>query len=520
MPLRQYKLTDERRVTPLGSTTKSQVLLETAVYFNLVLRSSQELSFTLAKAMEQTRSLTLMFVILFLAVCSPMTQGKLFALRDKETSKPCILVDAHFVLDLAAVRDDKIVAKTQVSSDDGGIRVKGSCGDLSGVLDLFHPNGVNWVLEFHQDRNKQVYLNRTLQFIPNKVFGQAVPLNQYQLMDERRVTPLGNTTKSYECQVTRIVNYQPKTVTTTKSNFRASAHIFHFHAQAFNVYNGSFSPAVLCKAARVTPLTPEVFTTTTQALNTGASPTPKPGPSQPPVNLYTATDGNITCIALRAALTLKIVYYDEDDRLWKVAKLFVPEDATSSGNCKRSATSQELSISFFEHWYLTFIFSTTQKNLLEALTPSTTNDKNRNPPEYRMTSITLTGVVDKEKFPGTGALWPPGTEFVFTGSASDFPEVPSNKNYFKCESSADTVLTSDAAIEHQKLEVKAFNTDNSADFSGPAARCAADSNGPSNKSFTGVVVGCVLAVFVVLSVIVFVMWRIRRRRRQNYQNIQ
>ena len=462
--------------------------------------------------MEQTRSLILKVVVVFLTVCSPVTQGKLFILEDKETSKPCILVDVEFVLDLTAVRGDKIVAKARVSSEDEGVGIGGSCGDTSGILDLSYLNGVNWVLKFRQDPDKQVHLNRTIQFIPNKVFGQAVPVTQYQLMGDSRVTSLGNTANSYECPVTEIVNYQPLAVTTIKTNFTATAHVSYFHAQAFNLYDGSFTSQVfLCIAARaatqaseVNSASTEVLKTTTEALNTT---TPKPCPAGPPVNLYTVRGGDTTCIVLKAALTLNIKYPVEGKGKTKITKLFVPADATISGNCKLSATSQELSISFFKNWKLNFFFVISKKSLLESLTLST-NDKH---PKYRIGRIELFGVADKEKFPG--ATWPAARKLNFTSGKINLPEVGTTEDYYKCESSLSSTLLSDATVESQKLEMKAFNTDNNVDFYGRAAQCAAD----TWRIHRYIIAGCVVAALLVSCFIFFmVMSAIRKRHYRSF----
>ena len=467
--------------------------------------------------MKKTRYLTFMVSLVFLAVCSQVTQGKLFVLKDKETSKPCILVDVDFVLDLAAVKGKKVVAKAEVSSDDEGIRVSGSCGDISGVLDLFYPNGVNWVLKFRQDEKKQAYLNRIIQFIPQKVFGKAVPVIDYQLMDDRGVTDLGNATNSYECPVPETVKYQPVTVTTNTTNFTATADVSYFHAQAFNVYNSSFSPAVLCKAALTTTSAPKVNTTlpavnTTEVVNTTTSPTPKPAPSKPPVKLYTVKQDGITCIALKAALTLNIKYPVEGKGKTKMTKLFVPEDATSRGTCNLTATTQELSISFYKNWKLNFYFSSNPKNSIVPLS-SSTNGKH---PRYKISRIEVFGLSDKTRFPGT--TWPENTPLNFTNNKSNFPEVPTAKKYYKCVSNLDTKLTSEASVESQQLEVKAFNADNNADFTGPAAQCAADSGSSRKKTY--IIVGCVLAAIVVLSFIVFVVMRVMKKRRENYHTLQ
>ena len=489
--------------------------------------------------------MTLIVLLVSLATYSTVIQGKLFVLNDPETGKPCILVDVDFTLDLAAVRSEKVISMAQISSEDDGIQIDGSCGNHSAVLNFFFPQKVNWALKFKQDKN-EAFLNRLVQFVPKSVFGEKVPISDYQLMDDPGVKELGNASYSYECPVAEIVEYEVVTVTTKTTNFTVTANVSYIHAQAFNIKKGNFSPSFICKGALTTPgptssktsasvnqttLTVQITTVTqkasTSSNHSSKSPTPttqtspsapskEPSPPptsspKPPLKLYTVKDGNITCIALQAALALDINYPVEGKGTTKTAQIFVPQDAKSSGNCKLSSTSQDLTISFFKDWELTFVFSTTKKNSLESLISSPNEDQPKHP-EYKISQIELAGSSDKDKFPGT--TWPAGQKFNFKTEKPNYPDVNSNKDYYKCDSTLKTELTPDATVESQKFEVKAFNRDNKVDFSGSAAVCAADSG--SSKKKTYIIVGCVLAAIVLIAFIAFVVMRVIKKRRENY----
>ncbi|GFR86065.1 hypothetical protein ElyMa_004190200 [Elysia marginata] len=258
--------------------------------------------------MDQTKPVTLSFLVLFLAACLSITQGKLFSYKASEEAEPCILADVDFTLYLAAERQGETPVDALVTSEDENIKVFGNCGPYSAILELIFPSGVNWFLTFRQEDDQEASYIQLVQITPEKLFGEAVPVKDPQLLSDPHIIDLGNATKSYECPVPEVVEYEPLTVTTTTFNFTAIANVSYLHVQGFNVIDGNFSTSVLCNAAMTTvspALTNASFTTpsntytkvettlapeTTTAAPTSTSmkPTPKPTSSpKPPLKLYT-----------------------------------------------------------------------------------------------------------------------------------------------------------------------------------------------------------------------------------------
>lgn len=453
-----------------------------------------------------------------------------FITLSENGESPCMLLDINFTMAFTEYYNDVLTAS--ISRTESDVQdLFGSCANTA--FALIFPDKTQWIFWFHQNSNGSQLIT-SLQFAPSSIFqNNTSGLDIISLQDE---APLEffNIIFSYECDKLRLFRYNKVADTTEKHNYIAQATISSFHFQAFDLNSKTSSQSILCLQdntataisstnATTSPhnstsnstSTPPSTLTTDQSTETSTLNNPTVAPttaSKPPINNFTVSGNNVTCILLQGAFRIDINYEtNSSEASTNTVSVDIPANATGWGNCSQSFDSQSLVISFFDNWSLEFIFT------LEEAVPTSivaaTSDAS-----YGITNVTLIYVVLPELFPESAI--PPNTKVTastHSSSVADYPRKSSSKAFYQCESNIDVKIQDGVTLQTSKLRFIAFNNNNNnITFEGNPENCLADE--PTSHSVP-IVVGCLLAGLGVLVSTVYVICKCRNKQRRSYSGI-
>ncbi|XP_005096252.1 lysosome-associated membrane glycoprotein 1 [Aplysia californica] len=455
-------------------------------------------------------SINLIAILVLISGSLMLSHAVYFSYAPKGSpDEPCILLDIDFNITMKIYENGTEVATAVRTDDDQGITVQGSCGIVSTLI-LRFSNGTSWSFLF-KNKDGVVSLDRLVQFRPNQLFGPSFPYKDYISFDDPGIATISDENSSYSCVSTQRTEYNPVGVLPENVTFTVVSVESNIRAQGFNVKDGQFGPPSSCSAdlTSTSPVTGASNSTTpTTTPSTTATPSP-PTTLQPlpPVNNYTVQGENSTCIVLLGAIDISITYEaNTSTGIVKRTPTFqVPPNANASGDCDSIPTSQELVISFYNGWSLTFTFDTDKE------TQDLASEENMS---YRISNITVTYVIDQQNFPD--AVIPEGTVITAAPAAGEdnFPSKSGDTGFYKCNTNLRLTISDDVKMDTRFLEFKAFNADGNANFSGNPNVCNAD--GDSDNTIP-IIVGSVLGGLLLIVIVIFFVCRYKRNSK--YQEI-
>ncbi|KAF8792384.1 Lysosome-associated membrane glycoprotein 1 like protein [Argiope bruennichi] len=223
-------------------------------------------------------------------------------------------------------------------------------------------------------------------------------------------------------------------------------------------------------------------TTTSQPDTTTPSPSPttlppstttkSPKPPTPAEGSWNVTEGNLTCIRADLEIRFQIIVQD------RVEYIALSPNATSSGNCKLSDTTQELELED-SNYKLTMIF---EKDSTNAYLRNITFNYNL----------------------------PDGSGLVYNDTKLFSVKIG---NSYMCDSSNDVIFRN-VTMEVLRIRIQAFGSIGNKDF-GIAEKCEADN---TVNDMVPIAVGIALLVLVVVVLIAYFVGR-RRSRQKGYQSV-
>ena len=166
----------------------------------------------------------------------------------------CLRVDAELSVLVTAWKGDKSISEKNVDTMKFH---SGSCEASHAILILNCTLGQDTMFRYSFEREGDaVMLLYSFSFFPTDVFHGLPDMKDYMYYGfaspERKV---GTVESSYKCDrkqtIQLVKNYQPNE--TANYNFSVQLNIKKIHAQAFNMKNSTFSPAVYCPAEASNP---------------------------------------------------------------------------------------------------------------------------------------------------------------------------------------------------------------------------------------------------------------------------
>ena len=413
---------------------------------------------------------------------------------------PCVMLDVKFKIEVTASENGKQIASKTLTQDDEDIKANGTCSESNANIGILFTEKTVWSIFYEEQDDPPLAMYRVMQFVPKELFGTTVDVTEPVGFSDQRGIFLNNKKSSYKCDKTDEWGYEVYTPV-GRYDFTVTVTVYNIQTQGYGLTERKYGEAEVCPDPG--PVPPTLI--------------PVPGPDAP-VNIYSVTQDNVTCIVMETSLTLVIEYDVTTSDKKKTATVNVPKDARASGTCKGESGNQVLVITFLNGWELTFTFSKA-KNSLESF-PLKTPSKKVEEQFYRISNITLLLVVDKRIFPdhkiGEGAK----VLEVPASQKPDFPHKSAGMEYYRCNSETKNVLKKGVEVRTQHLEFKAFSAESKPGFAGKGDVCSNDDHHKKGGSNAGLVAGLVITAIFVAGIAFFLVVMIARRRRLQYDNIQ
>ncbi|XP_053403358.1 lysosome-associated membrane glycoprotein 1-like [Mercenaria mercenaria] len=496
---------------------------------------------------------------LFIAI----VHGAHFEFSDGQ--QPCILLDIDATFDLSM--------GTQMAdpfSIEGANKTASQslCGSetTSALLSLrLFPTDEPLKINFRRDESTQsVSMSVVLTLDPPKHFENASEIVPFELEDSLDL-PIGMINMSFKC------NSQQEMVFNQDPGYSMSMKITNLHVQAYDIENGTFSPAIECDQdfattdqtttptpastmeeqttepinptttmkTETTPETPATIvpeTTTPETNATSPEPepetttptpeqettTPEPVPTTTPklIPKYEVKDGDKVCVLVQGEIKFNI-NYERNDNKTDTQNIPLPEDAKVTGQCNYNGTNttQEFKVSFFnDKWSFSAFISQDEENLLKS-SGSLLQDLKAEP-SYSWKKIQLTYVVDTEHFdePKESDI---GKEQTVIKNEDQGVFRASDEGSYKCNTVETVELDEEVSMDLENFQYKAFGTDESADFpNNDVSECAADKGGDDDDDddhTVAIVLGSVFGglAFIILIVVIGVC--VKRRKQRDYE---
>ncbi|XP_045201318.2 lysosome-associated membrane glycoprotein 1-like [Mercenaria mercenaria] len=374
---------------------------------------------------------------------------------------------------------------------------EGNCSGTPYLVIKFHVDNATLRFDFNNDSGK-VDLKMTLNFRPDVVFKNNTDKKQVKIS-----VPLmaGSTEKAFKCNSEQKA---PGKKMVGKDEYKITYRITNLKTQGYGVENGTYSkdteecpedtPTTVPPNTTVTTAPPNT-TVTTAPPNTTVTTHPPTTTTQPPnapkVTLY-ATDGNKTCAMMQGAFTFMIPY-NTSKKGTESAKVEIPQNVKSEGNCMNQNMIDILKATFGGGWEMDFVFRgdgtyiwLDQLNMTvvynETLFPDIVKDKN-------------------------------GTNATFSAKFDNAFKAKKEGSYL-CDSETTTTITSGITMKTKDFQYTALQ-DNVTKFSDKnVAECSADAK---TSSIVPIAVGAALAGLVVIVLIAYLIGR--RRNRKGYESV-
>lgn len=209
--------------------------------------------------------------------------------------------------------------------------------------------------------------------------------------------------------------------------------------------------------------------------------------ASPPQNNYTVTNGDTTCIVMTAGIQLTIPYPGQTQNFSQT--IDVDSNATNTGICDSSKTSETLEIHFNTGWNLTFVFSNYK-------------DKHTNVTYFYTDQINFAYTLDADHFPH---LDNSTTDIkVYTHLDNDTLSASINGSY-QCQTNQTLGLNNGIILTFFNMQCRAFGSGNSSWFSdSEISVCPVEGMYiPETDVKVAVTVGIALGVLLVATIVVY-----------------
>ena len=190
-----------------------------------------------------------MALTLSLSVLLGQTQARLFKFQKPGTTETCAMADLEFTVEVQAVKDRKLVASKNLTSDDEGITVTGMCKSPVSQLLLKYHDHTFWYIAFQpsKDQQKPYAQYRGFQFIPTEVFGSSVSVSTQEIFYDPRPVFQDSVSDSYYCAIKDQTNYLSTKPATGDFSFRVNVTVNLIESQGINIKDDKFGPRENCK---------------------------------------------------------------------------------------------------------------------------------------------------------------------------------------------------------------------------------------------------------------------------------
>ncbi|XP_060593832.1 uncharacterized protein LOC132748279 [Ruditapes philippinarum] len=514
-------------------------------------------------------------ICLFFGFLMCTVQSAKFEFRDGQQA--CILLDIDASFDLSQGTE-----KADPFSIDGANVTAGQslCGTemTTAVLSLkLFPSGESFKINFRKDLNSRtVSMSTVLNIEPKKHFENASEILPFELENSIDL-PIGMTNMSYIC------NSEQKMFFNQDPGYSMTMSITNLHVQAYDIENGEFSTALECSqddftsppttappdeptttsitpetttpetpitivpetttpeapvtlipetTTQETPASLEPETTTVNPIDNSTSPEPETmSPSNEPetttaevietttpikIPKYEVKDGDVVCIVVQGKIRFEI-QYERNDNQMGTSSIDLPKEAKVSGACtyNETNTTQELIITFFnDTWSFTVLIAEDAANMLKRTGPYLQDLQAET--SYSWQNIELKYVIDEQfddpKTPGQ-------KKNVTKDVAGNFKASPEGS--YRCNTGETIQLGEDLYVDLTEFQYKAFNTDDSGDFSNNGTTaCPADNpdnDGDDDDDTVAIVLGSVFGGLAFIILVVAIGVCVRRNRYKNYE---
>ncbi|GFN73994.1 hypothetical protein PoB_000050000 [Plakobranchus ocellatus] len=374
--------------------------------------------------------------------------------RVKKDNKTCALLSLDGNLELTASQNASQVGKEDLPFSGATLIADSTCKLIK--LNLSKSAQV-WFQFDNDQQNWKVTPVST--FIPEQVFGDAVNDTTALVLNAKplEVFPM---TSSYLCKSSAQLNFVPRTEP-KDYNFTVTATINNFQIQSLNAE--SFS---------------------TKEKECVADTKPKD---------YECKSGNKTVIMMEGNFTLDISYFKEEGgKVQNVTKTIIvpaPENATTEGSCDVKATTQSLSIKFFDTWAINFVFTKKDSS-------------------YSVTNTSVVYTFD-DNLPGHNETGSVTVNFAFS---NDYLKASAD-GYYICNAYLNNTKNG-VTLSSKNFKYRAFD-ENGKGFEGNVSECSADED---TSSVVPIAVGAALAGLVVIVLIAYLIGR-KRTRKTGYESV-
>nr|XP_022336138.1 uncharacterized protein LOC111132600 [Crassostrea virginica] len=411
------------------------------------------------------------------------------------SDNPCIIFDASLQISIIGMFKSGPEAK-QVSLDKKAVVMNTSlsyCDDgNSSSIDFLLEGGVGLTVQFLK-LNQTVKMMPSISFVPGIIFqNSSQDTNQVTLHSTKgKLLPPANV--SYTCYTgdTPIVMNNGSSASIS---YHGIISLTQIRVQAFDIKDGDLSPGESCDVTPITSVAPPIPRT--------------PTPGNPPVQTFSVQNGNTDCIVLQAAIEFIIPYTSKGARLTK--HIGVPNNTQVTGMCGGGvATTQSISLMFYNDWLLNVIFSHTLATSPRHVLLDGTM--------YGIKEISLEYKVDSSLFPDADTT----DEKYLAKMVYKTPEfLTSTGASYRCQSS--TILDlSGVSATMTSFQYLAFGNQTTPTFDPKAVTdCPAPTPLPidDDNDHTGTIVGVVIAVFFVVMVLIGI-YMYRRRSKGSYEQV-
>ncbi|XP_053403293.1 uncharacterized protein LOC123555152 isoform X2 [Mercenaria mercenaria] len=455
---------------------------------------------------------------------------------------------------------------------------KSLCGSdtRSALLSLsLFPSNEQLKITLRREPNTQaVSMSVVLTLDPVKHFENASDIPAFELEDSGDILA-GMTNMSYKC------NSQQEMFFNQDPGYSMTMKVTNLHVQAYNIENGTFSPAKECDQdltttsptttptpsptteeqttvstsptttiekettpetpativpETTTPETPATIVPETTTLNATSpepepettTPTPEPETTTPePVQTttpeiipkYEVKDGDTVCVVVQGKIKFNI-NYERNDNQTGSKSINLPENAKVSGQCKYdgSNTTQEFKVSFFDdNWSFSALISQDVENLFKSSELLLRDLKGE--PSYSWKRVELIYVVDNS-FPDAKAS-EIGQRKNVTKDESEGVFRASGDGSYKCNTRETLELPEGISMDLGNFQYKAFGTDSSGNFTNnDVSECAADKGDDDDDDddhTVAIVLGSVFGGLAFILLIVVIGFCVKKRKQRDYE---
>ncbi|XP_076453996.1 lysosome-associated membrane glycoprotein 1-like [Babylonia areolata] len=358
--------------------------------------------------------------------------------------KNCIRMDVNGTVTLTAknTKTNQTAPPTVIDLSSDKANISGDCSKLNSsvTMTVTFDKEVKWVLVFNSTNN-QVELNQSVIFVPATLFN-STSVNGSLTLSNTKPWDMLSSNASFLCDTQQPIPFTPKEE--GSYTFTVSQNITYMHAQAFNLNNGSFSPAEHCESDK-TSVAPTTEVTTVPA-------TTEPVPTGKPVTAETFVlkdSTGVVCFRLEAGLQFAVQYETTDNETVFSNMIPIPDSADVTGTCASDSDNTA-----------TIIISGTDYNL----TFTETRSKGK-----ASSAVKLSVRLDSVSFPKAANA----SQIVSFEKARTF-ELSSADTFYRCDTEQRLTFNNTGTIIYaNNVQLQAFNLNNGS-FSGKGVRCEKD----------------------------------------------